>query len=442
MRIPGYLSMVDFYSDSHDPTVIYAEVVVPSIGDNNTSYRMFVDINDERFKSYIRMFILPNININVSVSAIIQNVKDTITLGGNPDTVAPRVRTAGTLRNELLEYDLNDNLRNYVVITPHGWNITKKHKHKFLKRNMLGAQVTPKRPQKDLLSLLKPIVNTDKDGLILFATWLVQTFCMGNHSALLIMAEQGCGKSTLTKMTRRIVDPSMLNAVTLSDKKDDLFATLSNSYFVAFDNTDELSKETSNILCSAVTGATMARRKLYTTNELGVYELHNTIILNGIDIMPSQSDLASRCLLLKLKPIDENNRMTDSKIEDYFSNNLPEILGAIFDALSEAMKVIKGIKLNRRPRMVESYKEMLAIAVALGISEEEFERIYFENLDTIDKERSNIAIVEAVKEYMESAVVEGRKQHETATVLFNKVSSNYSGCKSDIAKSASHLAEN
>ena len=438
MKIEGYLEDVDFISDIHDPTVIYAEFTVPS-KDDRPPHRMFTHIDDDNLKAYIRKFVLPDIEEKASVTELIQDVKDEILLWDNPDRVAPRYRTAGTLRQGLIEYDLNNFDRQYVKVTPNGWKVSSSHKAKFLKRNTLGSQVCPVHTDKNLIDLLKPLVNTDRDSLVLFACWLAQAFCVGLHSALLIMAEQGSGKSVTTKLARRVVDPSSLKAEAMPTKKDDLFVMLSNSYFVALDNTDELSKEISDIFCVAITGATIAKRKLYTTNELGVFELNNAVVLNGLDIMPSQSDLASRCLLLKLKHIDEQSRKTESELEDIFIDNLPEILGAIFNALSGAMKVIKTLSPKRLPRMAEPYKELLAIAIALGIPHSEFERIYFENLAEIDKERSGIAVVQAVVEFMTSGAVKGRGIEDTVKNLFMKIRANYSGNRGDLPPNAAHF---
>ena len=374
------------------------EVLVPTIGATRTPYKLFTEIDDEKIKSYIRQFVLPDINENISAADLLQEVKDRLALGGNPDMVVPRIRTAGKLLTGLIEYDLNTPSHEYIKIEANSWKVVHKTKHKFLKRNTLGAQVLPKETDKNLLDLLKPLINADRDGLILFSTWLVQAFCMGNHSALLVEAPAGSSKTTLTKMTRRIIDPSNLQTNVMSEKKDDLFTTLSNAYFVAWDNlTDQISKETSDILCSAITGATMSKRKLYTNNGLGVYELHNALLLNGLDLTPSQSDLASRCLLLKLNPLDEKTRKTDSEMERLFNEALPEILGAIFNTLSKAISLIGQIRPIRLPRMAEPYHEMLTIAVALGITETDFDRIYFDNIKALDKARSNIAVVEAVQ---------------------------------------------
>ena len=440
MRIEGWLEKIDFFADANDPTVTYAEFIVPAIGATASPYKAFVDINDDRLKAYIRKFILPNIEGDEKISAteLLQDVKDIIALGGNPDSVAPRVRTAGKLKDGLIEYDLNNYKHEFVKVTPNGWDIVKKHKHKFLKRNTLGSQVTPVPTEKSLLTLLKPFVNTDKDGLILFAAWLVQAFCMGNHSAMLVQAPAGSGKSSLTKIARRVIDPSNLQANIMTGKKDDLFSALSNSYFVAFDNcSDEMSKEVSDILCAAITGSTIAKRKLYTTNELGVYELHTALILNGLDITPPFSDLASRCLLLKLKDIDASNRQTDEEFTAAFEKTLPEILGAIFNTLSTAMSIVITLKPAKLPRMASSYLQMLSLATAFGVPESEFERIYFENLNLIDKERANVAIVEAVQEYLNSDFVKGRSVSGKLSDLRQKIYANYSGKTSDLPASPS-----
>lgn len=442
MRLNGCLSDIEFYSNPHDPSAIYAEVIVPKILSGGDEYTMLVEFDDPKLKSYLRACVKPKVDEKTTVPMILETAKDILTFRSNPDKVSPSVRTTGSLTDGLIEYDLNNDAREYIRITTSGWVVSKKAKHKFLKRNTMATQVTPQQTNTDLLTLLSPFINTDRDSFILFTTWLVQAFCKGSHSAAIIKAPQGSGKSTLTKMARALIDPSRLDASVMSMKKDDLFTTLSNSYFLAFDNLgEEFSKEVSDILCAAITGATIAKRMLYTTNELGVYELHNTLIINGIDIIPTESDLASRCLLFNLKGIDENKRRPILEIESQFASALPEIMGAIFNTLSQAMRILPNLHPSKLPRMADSYKEMLAISIALGISEEDFCKIYSDNLYLIDKERSNIAIVQAIKEFMSSDCVKGRSIEDKVTNLYSKIYASYSGHKSDLPKSASHFSQ-
>ena len=431
---------IKFYSDVQSDTVIYAEFIIPSDGESMPDRKKFVKIDNALFASYLREIVIPDLTEKTSAGEIIRKVKDRISLWGNQDRVSPKVRTAGKLADGCIEYDLMNDDVQYVRVTAERWGVTKKAKQKFLRGNLSLTQSMPKPPTKPLLDLLHPYVNCDGDSLILFVVWLVQSFCEGNHSILLVMAGKGCGKSTLSKIIRQIIDPSKLEVATMPKKLDDLTVTLTNTYVAAFDNTDELTKEQSNLLCSSVTGATTVKRELYSTNDLCVLTLHNTLIINGIDIMPSESDLADRCLLLNLLPIDSSHRKTDSDIHGRFMADLPEILGGIFDALSKAMTTIHSISPRNLPRMAESYKEMLAIALALGITETHFQTIYNANLNAIDKARSDIAIVQAVKEYMTSQFVPGRKLSGTATELYKKICANYSGHKQDLPKSASHFS--
>lgn len=440
MKIRGYLEDINFFADANDPTVTYAEVEVPAIGASEEPYYLFTEIDDEKLKSYIRCFVIPDMDRKANALELIQEVKDIINLGGNSSKVFPYVRVAGKLSKGLIEYDLNSNRKEYVKVTTCGWEITRKSKHKFLKRNTLGEQVIPKETDKSLITLLRPYVNMDEESLILFVTWLVQAFCTGNHACALVESEAGSGKTSLARATRKILSPSKLQAAAMPEKKDDLLAALSNSYFVAWDNTEVLSQEVSDILAMAITGAAMAKRKLYSTNDLRIYGLSNVVMLNGVEIAPAKSDLASRCLFFNLKPIDEHNRKTDEEMADALERDLPEILGAIFTTLSKAMNVIKTLNPQKLPRMASAFKEMSAIAVSLGVSEKDFEGIFFDNISKLNKARSNIAIVEAVREYMNSSYVTGRSVKGKVTDLYNKICANYSGSKRDLPNSASHFS--
>lgn len=68
------------------------------------------------------------------------------------------------------------------------------------------------------------------------------------------------------------------------------------------------------------------------------------------------------------------------------------------------MRVITNFNPQRLPLMTDLYVEMLAIAIVLGISEKDFEEIYFNNLAKFDKVGSEITIVQVVKEYVDIVI--------------------------------------
>lgn len=432
---------IEFYGDKTDPSVIYAEFIVPSDSDSSPDKEYFVRIDSSIFESYLRVFVVPQMEEKTSVTKLLVDIRDYFNLHPCEDEVAPKMRAAGYLQDGLIEYDLCNKQQEYVEVTANGWKITKSHQHKFVKSSKHLPQVCPKESNKSLLKLLKPYVNVSKRQFVLFVTWLVQAFCQGSHHCLIISASKGCGKTTLSRNIRKLLDNSKDTAVIMSSSQDHLLTTLTNSYVVAFDNcSDELfDKSQSNILCCAVTGATYVKREYYSTNKQASFDLQNILLINGINFSPPEADLADRCLMLNLKPL-EDKRKADREIEDSLNHDLPEIMGAIFSTISDAMKIFPSIKPSKLPRMLEPYVDMLSIAMALGISQELFEDIYFENLADIDRARADIAIIQAIREFMNSAHVQGRKIGGTMTEIYKKILSNYSGLKSDLPRSASHFS--
>lgn len=440
MQFETPLDNIEFYADEYDPASIYAQLIIPGDSDTVPAREMFVPVSSPALMSYIRKFVLPNCPKKTSEHKLLQEATDYFRLYGCPDTVSPKIRVGGGIREGFIEYALYNGAQEYVKITPKGWEITTDHEYMFLHPDLNLPQVSPVETDKPLLQLMKPYANVTKKDLILLCCWLVQSFSEGPRSALLLMARRGSGKTWLSKALTRIISNTRMGTSIMPEKHDSFVTALTNSYVVALDNSGELSRAQSDILCSAITGSTVQKRILYTTNDVGVYKLKNTVIINGIDIIPAHSDLAERCILLNLKKITEDSRISEHELLQRFEADLPEILGAVFTTLSKAMNTIKTIKVNRCPRMLDSFEEQLAVAEALGVSSQEFEEIYFENIDALNKARSEIAIVEAIREYMNGPLASKTKVKGTVAEIYSKIRDNYSGCKSELPRSPSHFS--
>ena len=439
MKLKGDFENIDFYSDQNDNSVIYAQYMIPRQHPEDPDREAFCRIDSSEFQSFVEFIIFPQTDGQTSSKSMIKELRNYFNLYGCEDTVSPKIRVAGKLKDELIEYDLNNYNQEYVQITPNEWKLTQKHNNKFLRRKSNATQVSPEKNKKNLFKLLRPYVNASKDDFILFVIWLVQSFCEGSKSILLIMAGKGSGKTTLTRTIRKILDPSKADVCVIPLNSDHLLTTLTNSFLVTLDNTRELDEVRSDILCQAVSGSTYIKRMAYSTNDEAMFTLHNVLTINGINIVPQQSDLAERCLMINLKPI-KDKRKSEYEIETEFAQILPEILGCIFDTLSKAMNIITDINPTKRPRMLDSYIEMMAIAKALGVPQEKFEKIYFDNIEKIDKARGDLPLVEAIKEFMLSNKVKGNKFYGTVADAYNKIKDNYSGDKRDLPKSPSHFS--
>lgn len=311
-------------------------------------------------------------------------------------------RIAGSLQ-EGITYFLADDKWRYIIVSPKGYKVQNCSKLKFIKSPLDEAQVLPK-PGGKYLDLILPKLNMSKDEALLYAVFLVQSFSRSSsHFAAVISSSKGTGKSTLTKMTAEIVAPTKTGVALQPGTEDDLKTMLANTYLAAFDNTETLPTTFSNILCAAITGSKASKRKLYTNSDQVVLNLHNLVLINGIDIVPYKSDLAERSLYFELLPIDPDTRRTDSEIWDEFHRDKPLILGAIFRTLAHAMRVLPTLKVPKLHRMADAHQEMLAIAVALGIDQNAFQQILDENNKKLQEAyATNSPFVDFVLTYLQT----------------------------------------
>ena len=422
---------VEFFRDVNDKEIFYAEF------ENNNGKREFALLDSEAFKSflYVKSCVLTDGEKALEPDSAVKRIRFFLNYHKNFEDVNVFVRTSGNLAKGL-EYDLQNDAQKTVKITTGGWEISAK-KHRFIVPDISLPQVIPIETNRSSLELLKPFVNIRGDDYLLFVIWLVQAFSRSSHYAPLIFAEKGCGKTSMSKFIKRIIYPCNFKVTPIPDKKEDLQVLLYNSFLCCFDNVSAISNDASDTFCGAITGTSVAKRSLYTNGKLTVCTLHNTIVINGIGVVPSRDDLQERMLLFRLEKIASNKRVTESKLWQMFDEALPEILGSIFNTLSVAMQKMRTLQTNDIARIGDAFVEMLAIAQALGISEEKFRQIFNDNKEALKKACSTSPLIEAVKETMAS--LQGRKLQGSANTVFQTVYKNYSGDKTALPQSASHF---
>lgn len=389
---------VSFFTDELNITSVYVEY--PLI----TGHTAFVPVESVLFRAFLshRYRELTNSlrrprDLYDYLAAKVDDV-----LYEQPSRVHIHRRVAGTLVSDIYYFLANDSWE-AVRVTTKEWKVGHSKKVKFLKATADKAQVTPVGGG-NLLDLLRPFINLPKDDFILFITFLVQGFSRSSsHYAAIVSSNKGTGKSTLTKMIRSIIDPSESETPLTPTSEDNLKVLLSNTYLACFDNTASMSAKFSDILCAAITGTKEAKRKLYSDCDQIILNLHNLVIINGIDIVPHRSDLADRSLLFELRPIKKENRRTDADIWSSFEAKKPQIIGAIFDTLVKAMNILPTLTFDELERMADAYAEMTAIAIALGVSQSEFQRIFAQNKAKLqDAYNENNQFVETVIAYMKA----------------------------------------
>lgn len=430
------LSDVTFYVDATDKTRIYAEY---SKDDNRIHFQ---SIDSADFASCLRIWYHQTAtdNSKARVSEILTAIRDQFNYFGCYPAIEPRIRVAGSLATDL-EYYLADSKSRIIEVRNGSWGLCSDPQYRFLTSSSQMKQVLPKRTKKSLIDLLAPLVNLKGDDLLLFAIWLVQCFSGGSHYGLILTAERGSSKSTLTRLVNKVLDPSRASTMQLQRKLEDFRDVLADNYLCCYDNLRTIPVEHSDTLSAAITGSVVAKRVLYTTNDISYAKLLNVIILNGIDICPSESDLAERFLFFELKKLKPEELLPDSKIEEMFTQYRPLILGAIFETLAKASILIKQPVSIKPTRMAEAFGEMVAISRALGVDEKTFDKIIRANIDSMQKACSATPLVQAIAEYMNGPAFGKRKVVETSSDFFKHVVANYSGPRSTLPSSAATFSK-
>lgn len=254
-----------------------------------------------------------------------------------------------------------------------------------------------------LTEMLSKLMNVSGDDLFLLSVYVVSLFFDNiSHPIIFFNGEHGACKSTAMRMICKIIDPDSKELLAFPEKKDDLINTLYNGYFVAFDNVSVIKNDISDILCKAVTGSSLNKRKLYTDNDEVVLNIKRPIGINGISIDMSQSDLIDRSIIIDFKRLSSQKRMTDTQIFSKFENLLPKILGEIFQIIHKVFKIRTSVLIEQLPRMADFAHLGYCIAEAMNEGDgKHFLEIYANNnLKAVEDTLQNSSLVTSIIEFM------------------------------------------
>ena len=241
-------------------------------------------------------------------------------------------------------------------------------------------QVIPVSHGGDVRKVFDHIHIQNPDYQMLFVIWLMTCFIPGiPHAILVLFGEKGAAKSTTLRFTKRLIDPSKAELLTMPNH-DEMIQQLFHQYVLFYDNVHKIPQAVSDLLCRAVTGAGSSKRKLFTDDDEVIYNFLRVIALNGINNVVENSDLLERSLLIELSRISKKERKTESVLNAAFDHDRPLILGGIFDVLAKARVVFPTIRDTDFPRMADFAKWGCAIAEVLGYGSDAFLTAYEANL--------------------------------------------------------------
>jgi hypothetical protein len=262
--------------------------------------------------------------------------------------------------------DLGTGSTQVVVITTEGWSCTAASPALFRRSNTTKLIPAPERPGS--LDDLRQIINVGDEQWPLVLGWLVAALLGVPLPILAITGEQGSAKTSMVRFLRRLIDESP--ALTRSPPRDveQWSITAAASFVVALDNVSHLQPWLQDALCRAATGEGFEKRALYTNDDVHVLSFRRPVILNGIGLGAVQGDLGDRLLPIELSPISDSQRRDEEDLEGRFAQVRPGVAGALYDLVAQVLKALPGVRLNRKPRMADFARVLMAVEQVTGLS--------------------------------------------------------------------------
>jgi len=292
------------------------------------------------------------------------------------------LREVGTriqVQGGALYIDLCDEKWRVVEVTATGWRVTQDAPVRF--RRSRGMTALPYPLEGGSVEELRPFVNgSDDDVWALLLAWLVGAFNpTGPYPLLILQGEQGTAKSTTARVIRSLVDPSSSPLRSLPKEERDLMIAANNAWTIAYDNLSGAPQWISDALCRLATGGGFATRELHSDSEEILFNAQRPIILNGIDDIATNADLADRALVVTLPPIPPDNRKPEEAFWKAFDQARPRIFGAILTALSAGMRHVADTHLKSYPRMADFARWVVACSHKLPVAGADIMDAYMEN---------------------------------------------------------------
>ena len=251
---------------------------------------------------------------------------------------------------------------------------------------------------------LKDLLNIDDTAFLFLVTWEAAAIRpVGPYPVLVVTGEQGSAKTTLCEIARMMTDPHA--SLTRSAPRDirDLFVAAVNNRVLAFNNVSEIPQSISDAICCLVEGGGFGAREHYEMDVELILRAQLPVILNGIvDFIGDKHDLEDRAVRLNLPAIPGEKRREKREVWAAFQSKLPELLGALFDLVSKALRLLPSINPQSKPRMADFAVFGEAVSQALGNPPDKFLDAYKVNQkSSVEASLADDRVAIAIRELVE-----------------------------------------
>ena len=309
----------------------------------------------------------------VSLDTAISTIKAIASFEGDKKDVYLRVAQV----DSAMYIDLCNDSWQVVKIDALGWKILDESPVAFTRTSNMKSLPMP--IEGGNISLLLKHMNIYERDLPLAVGWLLMSLQAGPgaYPVMILNGSAGTGKTTASRMFRKLVDPNKIDVLS-KPKLQDMRVIGATNHMLAFDNLSGISPQFSDAICKIATGDHQAVRVLHTTNDEMTISIKKPCLMNGIDEIAKRGDLVSRSVKLPLRKIKA--RKTETKVWSDFNKDTPSIFGALLDGLVTSIQEIPHTEVGELSRMADFCRLSTAASGAYGWFDGEFMKVYKDNI--------------------------------------------------------------
>jgi hypothetical protein len=206
----------------------------------------------------------------------------------------------------------------------------------------------------------------------------------GEFPVLALEGDAASGKSTAARFLRHIVDPVAASFTDAFSSRKELIGYARRNCVLAFDNLGRLTPHLAHFINSITSGMSVEAKAPRDPHSPAVAELRRPVLLTlqpgppPTNNKPAHDPLASagpslpaRTLRVKCAPLAPEHNKPLTQLWTEFSELLPHLFPLLCTALSVGLKNYAAMKPARLPRLPDTAAWALAVAPALGLTEEQ-----------------------------------------------------------------------